>query len=76
MKVNPGLLKLDLFCKGIKIDSSCDLYNDSRPILRTRGGLGSGLELILPKGLYINVPVEEHFVEYANNSFGLCFVFH
>lgn len=63
MKVNPGLLKLNLFCKGIKIDNSCDLYNDSRPILRTRGGLGSGLELILPKGLYINVPVEEHFVE-------------
>ncbi|MDD4894567.1 MAG: hypothetical protein PHW54_04550, partial [Candidatus Omnitrophica bacterium] len=63
MKINPGLLKLDLFCKGIKIDKSCDLYNDSRPILRTRGGLGSGLELVLPEGLYINVPVEEHFVE-------------
>lgn len=63
MKINPGFLKLDLFCKGIKIDASCDLYNDGRPILRTRGGLGSGLELILPKGLYINVPIEEHFVE-------------
>lgn len=63
MKINPGLLKLDLFCKGIKIDTSCDLYNDARPILRTRGGLGSGLELVLPKGLYINVPIEEHFVE-------------
>ncbi len=63
MKINPGLLKLDLFCKGIKIDNSCDLYNDARPILRTRGGLGSGLELILPKDLYINVPIEEHFVE-------------
>lgn len=63
MRINPGLLKLDLFCKGIKIDASCDLYNDARPILRTRGGLGSGLELISPEGLYINVPIEERFVE-------------
>jgi hypothetical protein len=63
MKMNPGLLKLNLFCEGIRIDSSCNLYEDARPILRTRGGLGSGLEMILPQGLYINVPVEEHFVQ-------------
>ncbi|MDO8602517.1 MAG: hypothetical protein Q7O04_01555 [Candidatus Omnitrophota bacterium] len=62
MKINPGLLKLELFCKGIKIDVSCDLSNDARSILRTRGGLGSGLELILPGGLYVNIPIEEHFV--------------
>ena len=62
MRVNPGLLKLDLFCNGIKIDASCNLNNDARPILRTRGGLGSGLEVILPKGLYINIPTEEQFV--------------
>ncbi|MBU0547522.1 MAG: radical SAM protein [Candidatus Omnitrophica bacterium] len=63
MKLNPGLLKLDLFCRGIKIDASCDLSKDARPVLRTRGGLGSGLELILPKGLYVNAPIEEHFVK-------------
>jgi hypothetical protein len=63
MKINPGLLKLELFCLGVKIDSSCDLSNDARPILRTRGGLGSGLELVLAKDLYVNVPVVEHFVE-------------
>lgn len=63
MKINPGLLKLDLFCKGIRIDKSCDLDTDARPILRTRGGLGSGLEAILPNNLYTNIPVEEHFVE-------------
>lgn len=62
MKINPGLLKLELFCKGIKIDPSCDLLNDARPILRTRGGLGSGLELVLAKDLYVNVPIVEHFV--------------
>jgi hypothetical protein len=62
MKINPGLLKLDLFCKGLKIDTSCQLRQDGRPVLHMRGGLGSGLEIILPKGLYINVPIEEHFV--------------
>jgi hypothetical protein len=63
MKFNPGWLKLELFCKGIKIDSSCDLSVDARPILRTRGGLGSGLELVLAGNIYVNVPVVEHFVE-------------
>ena len=65
MRFNFGLLKLELFCKGIKIDSSCDLSNDARPVLRTRGGLGSGLELILAKNIYINVPIVEHFVEHT-----------
>jgi len=57
--VNPALLKLDLFCKGLRIDESCNLRNDARPILRTRAGLGSGLEIILPDGIYVNAPVEE-----------------
>ncbi len=60
--LNLGWLKLDLFCKGLRIDKSCDLERDARPILRTRGGLGSGLEIILPRGLRVNVPLEEHFV--------------
>ncbi len=60
--LNLGLLKLDLFCKGLKIDKSCDLERDARPILRTRGGLGSGLEIVLPRGLWVNAPLEEHFV--------------
>jgi hypothetical protein len=33
-----------------------------RKILRTRAGLGSGLELILPGELWTNVPVVEEFV--------------
>src|SRR5262249_13672886 len=32
-----------------------------RKILRTRAGLGSGLEVILPGGLWTNVPVVESF---------------
>lgn len=59
---NPALLKIDLFCKGIRIDESCALEADARPIRRTRAGLGSGLDLILPPNLYANAPVEEKFV--------------
>lgn len=59
---NPGLLKLDLYCNGMRIDDSCLVQDDGgRPILRTRAGLGSGLELILPGGLWTNVPVAEDF---------------
>ncbi|MDD5109014.1 MAG: hypothetical protein PHC29_05860 [Candidatus Omnitrophica bacterium] len=63
MKINPCLLKLDLFCRRVKIDSTCGLPKDARPILRTRVGLESELELVLGKDLYVNVPVVEHFIE-------------
>ncbi len=63
IQLNPGLLKLELFCKGMRIDESCCLDIDARPVLRTRGGLGSGLEIILPDNLYVNVPIEEHFAK-------------
>ena len=59
---NPALLKLDLYCKGARLDESCYIEGDGgRKILRTRAGLGSGLELILPGGLWTNVPVTEPF---------------
>lgn len=61
---NPGLLKLDLYCKGVRLDDSCFIEADGgRKILRTRAGLGSGLELVLPGELWTNVPVTEKFVE-------------
>lgn len=62
-RVNPAYLKLDLYCRGIKIHPSCRLDADGRAILRTRAGLGSGLEMILPGHLYTNVPAVEKFVE-------------
>ncbi len=62
MKQNPGKIKLELYCKGIKIDDSCELAEDAQPIQRTRAGLGSGLEVILPAGLLANIPVTEEFV--------------
>ena len=59
---NPALLKLDLYCKGIRLDDSCHVAGDGgRAVLRTRAGLGSGLELVLPGGLWTNVPVTEKF---------------
>ena len=49
LRRNPGLLKLDLYCRGIRLDDTCVVERKGgRKILRTRAGLGSGLELILP----------------------------
>jgi len=65
-KLNPCELEIDLFCKGIKIDESCTLESDARIFARTRAGLGSGLELIIPgdlKDIWMNAPVEEDFVQ-------------
>jgi hypothetical protein len=61
--MNPGKLKLELFCKGIKLDASCDFEKDGRGITKVRAGLGSGLEMILPDELYCNIPVLESFVK-------------
>jgi len=63
-RLNPGELEIDLFCKGIRIDGSCRLDRDARLFSRTRAGLGSGLELVIPgdlKDIWMNVPVEEDF---------------
>jgi len=63
-RLNAGELEVDLFCRGIRIDPSCVLEDDARAFSRTRAGLGSGLELVLPgplKDVWLNVPVEEDF---------------
>ena len=64
--LNPCELDILLFCKGMRIDPSCSLGSDARFILRTRAGLGSGLELVIPgpiKDVWVNVPVEEDFAQ-------------
>ena len=61
---NPAELEIDLFCHGVRIDPGTALARDARAISRTRAGLGSGLELVIPgdlKDLWMNVPVEEDF---------------
>ncbi len=62
--LSPVELEIELFCRGMRIDETCALDEDGRPILRTRAGLGSGLELVLPaprKPIWVNVPVVESF---------------
>lgn len=64
-RFNPCELEIELFCRGIQIDPSCSLREDARGFRRTRAGLGSGLELVIPgdlKDVWCNVPVEEDFV--------------
>ncbi len=63
--LNPAELKIDLLCRGVRIDKSCKLEENGRPPGRTREGLGSGLEMILPgerRDLWVNAPVMESFV--------------
>lgn len=62
-QLNPGKLKLELFCKGIEIDDSADPSKEGRGIVKVRAGLGSGIEMILPDELYCNIPVVEPFVK-------------
>ena len=64
LRRNPSLLKLDLYCKGARLDDSCYIEGDGgRKVMRTRAGLGSGLEVILPGELWTNVPVAEPFAQ-------------
>jgi len=55
----PVELEIELFCRGMRIDSAT-----GRRITRTRAGLGSGLEIVIPahpKNIWVNVPVMEAF---------------
>lgn len=55
--------KLGLLCLGARLvedDGGAGLRR-ARPVLRTRAGLGSGLELRLGRDTFVNVPVVEPF---------------
>jgi solute carrier family 13 (sodium-dependent dicarboxylate transporter), member 2/3/5 len=63
---SPVELEIELLCRGIKVDETCELGADGRRIARTRAGLGSGLELVIPgrrRNHWVNVPVVERFAE-------------
>ena len=66
MPLNACELEIDLFCRGLRLDGDLSLEG-ARSIARTRAGLGSGLELVLPTGswlkqrIWVNAPVEEPF---------------
>jgi solute carrier family 13 (sodium-dependent dicarboxylate transporter), member 2/3/5 len=64
--LKPVELEIELFCRGMRIDPSCDTGADGRRISRTRAGLGSGLEIMIParpKAIWVNVPVVERFAQ-------------
>lgn len=60
--LNPCELEIDLFCKGLRIlPTAQERVQLAR---RTRAGLGSGLELVIPgelKDVWVNAPVMEAF---------------
>lgn len=61
-RLNPGYLKLDLFCRGLRLAEDC-LLTGKQEALRVRAGLGSGLEMRIcaEGGLHVNAPVTEAF---------------
>ena len=64
--LKPVELEIELFCRGMRVDPSAHVEEAARRIARTRAGLGSGLELVLPspkKKIWVNVPVVESFAE-------------
>lgn len=66
---NSSILKLTLFCEGMRLSPQAnELLNEGmgREIMRTRAGLGSGLELVLTGGYHVNVPVCEAFAEQSS----------
>ena len=59
-------LEIELFCRGMVIDEDCFAQQAGRRISRTRAGLGSGLEIVIPgrpKAVWVNVPVVEEFAK-------------
>lgn len=66
MPLNACELEIDLFCRGMRVGDDASLAG-ARGVARTRAGLGSGLEVILPTGsflkdaIWVNVPVAERF---------------
>lgn len=75
MALNACELEIDLFCRGLRIPDEVPL-DGARGISRTRAGLGSGLELVIPTGtwikdrVWVNVPVEEGFAKDSPYTLG------
>jgi hypothetical protein len=66
VRLNACELEIDLMCRGLRVAADVSL-GDGRPVSRTRAGLGSGLELVVPTGsrlkpnIWVNAPVVEPF---------------
>ena len=70
MPLNACELEVDLFCKGMVVPNDVELTG-ARALTRTRAGLGSGLEVVIPTGsflkheIWVNVPVVEAFAKWS-----------
>jgi len=68
MRRNACELEIDLFCRGLRLTDDAVLEG-GRGVRRTRAGLGSGLELVIPTGswlkpeIWMNAPVVEPFAQ-------------
>jgi hypothetical protein len=68
MPLNACELEIDLFCRGLRIPPHVPL-DGVRGISRTRAGLGSGLEVVIPTHswlkpeIWMNAPVVESFAQ-------------
>jgi len=58
----PAALKLDLLCKGLHVDDVAAVEAAGRPIRRTRAGMASGVDLILPGETHVNAPILERWI--------------
>jgi uncharacterized radical SAM superfamily protein len=60
-RLNPGYLKLELFCRGLRLGAGCRL-DGRQEQMRVRAGLGSGLEMRIDgTAIHVNAPVVEAF---------------
>ncbi len=68
MPLNACELEIDLFCRGLRVPTDVPL-DGVRGISRTRAGLGSGLEIVIPTHsrlkpeVWMNAPVVEAFAQ-------------
>jgi uncharacterized radical SAM superfamily protein len=65
-QLNPAELKIDLLCRGLRIDGACRIGEEGRPLSNSPADPASGLEMIIPgdmSELWVNVPIREKFVE-------------
>ncbi len=66
--LNACELEIDLFCRGLRVPGDVAL-GEGRSVRRTRAGLGSGLELVIPtdswlkREIWMNAPVLEPFAQ-------------
>ena len=67
MGLNACELEIDLFCRRLRLSPAA--AREAQRVRRTRAGLGSGLELVLPThsrlkpAIWMNAPIVESFAQ-------------